>query len=91
MKSFIVFVTLLSVSCCAKADDTTYRCICNNVDKGRCETVYIKHSEKTWYVNFYFKGVMVLKSLNECRVDGSNYPKSNPIPSPTINLSIGRL
>jgi hypothetical protein len=86
MKAFCLFALL---SCCATASpvpDTTYRCVCNNVDKGRCETIYIKYSEYTWYVNFYFKETTILKRLNECRVD-----RTATDPFPNLNLTIGRL
>ena len=45
-----------------------YPCICNKQDIGRCQNVYIHQSEQTYYVNFHFQYVTVLKRATECRL-----------------------
>jgi hypothetical protein len=50
-----------------QVDLTSYACVCNGMDRGTCSTVYVQQSEATWYVNFSFQGVTVLKRANECK------------------------
>ena len=45
-----------------------YPCICNKQDIGRCQNVYIHQSEQTYYVNFTFQYVTILKRATECRL-----------------------
>ena len=47
--------------------DNSYRCVCNKQDVGTCSTVYVRHSEAKWYVNFQFQNVVVLKRATECK------------------------